>query len=176
MDQAKFKIPRVRCRSSKLYTKLFRPRLHIAAVWGHGAEISFSIADEDLKKDSSTQCEIIARCIDSILAQHQTLPQGLALQQDNCVREGKNQYLMSTLCLWVACGTYRWATASFLRVGHSAFGILFSRLHTFKSELGNDFQFRILSNPDLPTSGVFAQRPRRCGPSLLPTSSFDIPS
>ena len=123
MDQAKFKIPRVRCRSSKLYTKLFRPRLHIAAVWGHGAEISFSIADEDLKKDSATQCEIIARCIDSILAQHQTLPQGLALQQDNCVREGKNQYLMSTLCLWVACGTYRWVTASFLRVGHSAFGI-----------------------------------------------------
>lgn len=120
MDQAKFKLPRVRERKSKLFLRLWRPKLHVAAAWAHGSQICFSISDEDLKKDSATQCEIVARCIDSVLERTQGLPHGLAVQQDNTVREGKNQYFMVFMMMTVALGTFRWANANYLRTGHSA--------------------------------------------------------
>ena len=119
MDQAKFKLPRVKGRQSKLFQRLFRPRLHVAASWVHGESISFAISDEDCKKDSSAQCELVSRAIDGVLTRAGGLPHGLAVQQDNTAREGKNQYFMSYLALLPALGAFRWVVASHLRPGHS---------------------------------------------------------
>ncbi|CAK9117825.1 unnamed protein product [Durusdinium trenchii] len=92
MDQAKFCVPRFRQRQAKSAQKLFRPRLHVAGCWAHGSSLTFNIANEDLKKNSATQCEILARCIQDTLNRHGCLPHGINLQQDNTCREGKNQY------------------------------------------------------------------------------------
>lgn len=119
MDQAKFKLPRVRSRSSKLYSKLCRPRLHVAAVWCHGAVLSWYVSDEDTRKNSSTQCEMISRSLDMILDRFGAIPPGISIQMDNTAREGKNQYFTAYLGLVVALGCCRWALASYLLVGHS---------------------------------------------------------
>ena len=135
MDQAKFKLPRVRERKSKLFLRLWRPKLHVAAAWAHGSQICFSVSDEDLKKDAATQCEIVGRCIDSVLERSQGLPHGLAVQQDNTVREGKNQFFMVFMIMAVALGSFRWSIANFLRKGHSGkaditfFSCFFGLLH-----------------------------------------------
>ena len=39
---------------------LHRPALHVAASWILGCAIQFWVGDEDLKKDSDTQCEMLA--------------------------------------------------------------------------------------------------------------------
>lgn len=121
MDQAKFKVPRVRGRHSKLFERLYRPRLHVAATWIHGESISFGVSDEDCRKDSTAQCELVSRAIDGVLARRGHLPHGLALQQDNTAREGKNQFFMAYLILLPALGVFRWVVASHLRTGHSPY-------------------------------------------------------
>ena len=118
MDQAKFKMPRVRSRQSKLFQKLFRPRLHVAATWAHGHNITFAVADEDTRKDSVAQCELIGRAIDHILLRCGGLPHGCVVQMDNTAREGKNQFFMAFLAMAVALGSFRWTIANYLRVGH----------------------------------------------------------
>lgn len=118
MDQAKFKLPRVRSRQSKLFQKLFRPRLHVAATWVHGHNITFAVSDEDCKKDSVAQCELISRAIDQILLRCGGLPHGCVVQMDNTAREGKNQFFMAYLAMTVALGSFRWTIANYLRVGH----------------------------------------------------------
>lgn len=119
MDQAKFKVPRTKARHSKLYSRLWRPQLHMAAVWMHGAMLNFFVSNEDCKKNSSTQCEMLMRSLDMILDRFEALPAGLAIQMDNTPREGKNQFFTGWIALLVALGSFRWATASFLLVGHS---------------------------------------------------------
>jgi hypothetical protein len=122
MDQAKFKLPRLpEKRFSKLLERLKRPRLHVAAVWLHGLMMQIWVADEDLKKDSVTQIEMLTRSLSSALERLGVLPLGFHLQQDNTYREGKNQYSCAFLLLLVVLGIFRWASTGFLRVGHSNF-------------------------------------------------------
>lgn len=105
----------------KTFQKLFRPKLHVCGVWIHGSNITFNVSDESLLKNSGTQCEVYSRGIQDTLNRHGTLPHGLAIQQDNCPREGKNQFVLSWMILTVSLGCFRWCAASYLRVGHSSF-------------------------------------------------------
>ena len=116
MDQSKFKVPRTRMPPSKLYQRLFRPTLHLAASWLHGRAINFFVGDEDLKKDASAQLEMLSRTLNSLAG---GMPMGICLQQDNTYREGKNRFVMNFLVLLVGLGVVRWAVANFLRTGHS---------------------------------------------------------
>ncbi|CAE7946440.1 unnamed protein product [Symbiodinium sp. KB8] len=115
MDQSKFKVPRTRLAPSKLFQRLFRPTLHVAASWLHGRAIYFYVSDEDSKKDGAAQLEMLSRTLNSIA---DNLPMGLCLQQDNTYREGKNRFIMNYLCILVGLGVFRWTVASFLRTGH----------------------------------------------------------
>lgn len=124
MDQSKFRIPRVRERQSKLFQRLFRPTLHCIGCWLHGWRFEFAISDEDLKKDSETQMEVISRGLSNMYEAIGDMPAGLVLQQDNCAREGKNRYTLNYLLLLVALRVCRWAAANFLRTGHSGLAVL----------------------------------------------------
>lgn len=119
MDQAKYKVPRVRCRQSKTFQKLWRPSLHVIGALAHSCGVWFYVSDEDLRKDAATQAEVISRTLDDILAHHNCLPHGLALQMDNTCREGKNQFLQAWMVLQVVLGNFRWTLSSYLRVGRS---------------------------------------------------------
>ena len=96
MDQAKFRVPRLlNDRKSKRLEALFRPALHVVGSWLHGHILNLAITDEDLKKDSETQAEVILRTLgDAWEAAGFELPLGIHLQQDNCYREGKNTYII----------------------------------------------------------------------------------
>ena len=120
MDQSKFKCPRIREQQSKLFSRLFRPTLHVAGVWLHGRVLNLYVSDDSLCKDSQTQMEMFTRTISSVCDSGDRLAAGLAVQQDNTYREGKNQYVMSWLCLLVCLRVYRFTVANYLRKGHSA--------------------------------------------------------
>ena len=96
MDQAKFRVPRLlNDRKSKRLEALFRPALHVVGSWLHGHILNLAITDEDLKKDSETQAEVILRTLgDAWEAAGFELPLGIHLQQDNCYRECKNTYII----------------------------------------------------------------------------------
>ena len=120
MDQAKFRVPRTRDRSSKLLSKMFRPQLHVALTWIHGFRLMFNVSDEDLKKDSETQAEQIALGLSRVVDEHGQLPRGINIQQDNTAREGKNQFISAFGLLLTALDVFRYVCLSFLRVGHSS--------------------------------------------------------
>ena len=123
MDQSKFRIPRVADAlsgsTSKLFQRLFRPVLHVTGAWAHGHKLHFFVSDEDLRKDSSTQQEVLSRTLSGIYNDFQDLPLGLVVQQDNTYREGKNQYFLNHIILLVATECFRFAVCNYLRVGHS---------------------------------------------------------
>ncbi|CAK9077854.1 unnamed protein product [Durusdinium trenchii] len=121
MDQSKLRTPRFGYkRLCKGLEPLYRPTLHLAAVWLHGLKLLLPISDESLKKDSETQIELLVRGLqvlyDSSPAQ---LPAGLHIQQDNCAREGKNRYVAALGIMLVALGIFRYCSLGFLRKAHS---------------------------------------------------------
>ena len=79
----------------------------------------FVCSDPDLKKDSVTQTEVILRGLSDVVDQHHGLPLGFVCQQDNCPREGKNTFILSTLALLVVLDVFRYTMAEYLRKGHS---------------------------------------------------------
>lgn len=119
MDQAKFKIPRTLNLKSKLLDKLYRPNLHLAAVWIHGYRLYFYISDADLKKDPNTQIEMVSRSISDVFQSVGQLPAGLVSQQDNCFRDAKNQYYLAFMLMLVVLDIFRYTLTSFLGTGHS---------------------------------------------------------
>lgn len=122
MDQAKFKLPRMRSEdnlsNAKAFASLFRPRLHVAGTWVHGRRLTLWVSDEDVCKNSTTQMEMIARSLSAVHNEH-GLPYGFCCQQDNTYREGKNRFFLAFCILTVAIRTFRWCIVSYLRVGHS---------------------------------------------------------
>ena len=120
MDQSKFRLPRTGQRPSKLMARLFRPALHVVACWCHGGLLNVYVANDNLKKDSNTQNEVLALTLGELLGRcGGQLPLGLHVQMDNCYREGKNHFFLLALLLYVLRGCFRWAAAGFLRTGHS---------------------------------------------------------
>ena len=88
-------------RPSKSLETLYRPTLHLVGCWLHGFLLLFWISNEDFKKNSCTQLEHLFNGLSSILDSYTDLPLVLHLQQDNCGREGKNQYVLAAMCLLV---------------------------------------------------------------------------
>ena len=76
MDQAHFKLPRVLNQASKLYSRLFRPPVHVTGAWVHGHCFHFVCSDPDLKKDSTTQAEVIVRALTDVVDNYGGLPLG----------------------------------------------------------------------------------------------------
>ena len=119
LDQAKLRTPRVLHRHSKLYDALFRPACHMVGCWIHGFKLHFYISDADQRKDSNAQLEVLSRSLSDLFDEFHQLPAGLQVQQDNCFREGKNQYVLAYLLLLVILAVLRHTLASYLRTGHS---------------------------------------------------------
>ena len=119
MDQGKFRCPRSRKATSKTFSKLYRPKLHISGTWIHGKRLLLSVTDEDCKKDAACQMEQLCRAIEMVFAEHQKLPDGLCVQCDNTYREGKNRWVIAFYTILCCMKVFRWCQASYLRVGHS---------------------------------------------------------
>ena len=121
MDQSKLRTPRFSYaqRWAKNMEKLFRPACHLTGTWLHGLRLFFRISDEDQKKDSQTQIENLMLALSALRQSVGQLPLHWHLQQDNCYREGKNQYVLSMMVLLVILGVFRVTSMGFLRTGHS---------------------------------------------------------
>ena len=120
MDQSKLRLPKWGSqRVNKNQELLFRPTCHLTACWLHGYKLFLPLSDEDMKKNSETQMEILMRSLSDLRQKHGKLPQGLWTQADNCFRESKNKYLFSLNVLLTCLGVFRWTIMSFLRTAHS---------------------------------------------------------
>eukprot|EP00435_Cladocopium_sp_Y103_P036678 s460_g9.t1 len=120
MDQAKFRMPRLRMRRSKLSERLYRPTQHILASWVHGFGLTFYISQEDMPKNSETSVEATSRVLNDVYRESsRKLPSTLHIQHDGTPREAKNQYYSRYLIALVILGVFRQTCISFLRPGHS---------------------------------------------------------
>ena len=152
MDQAKFKIPRLKGggASSKLWSSLFRPRIHTGGSWFHGKQLLFALSHEDVCKDSAAQVEQLVRGLDKIHQMHGTLPLGLCCQQDNTYREGKNRFYLAFIIGLIGLKVFRWTVCNYLRVGHrpSSQLVLISTFYRFGFE---EFGMKPVSNGFFPS-------------------------
>ena len=62
MGQSKFKIPR-NVNPSKLWPIVWRPISHVSGVLVHGVGEYYYLADEDMRKDSNNNSELLARSL-----------------------------------------------------------------------------------------------------------------
>ena len=122
MDQAKFRVPR-KLTVTHTFEKLLRPAMHVHGIWAHGAGYALAVSDSDMKKDTCTNVEVVARMIDSLYRRWGTLPLGLHLHQDNTSRECKKQKMRKFAISLVAKGVFRWTTLGFLITGHTHIGL-----------------------------------------------------
>jgi len=118
IDQAKFRVPRDNQKTHALDC-LIRPALHVQGCWAHGFGFHFAIADADLKKDTTTNLEVIARMSESIYIKHGALPRSLAIIQDNTCRECKNQLILKVMVKKVVLLIHRHIWLGFPNKGHS---------------------------------------------------------
>lgn len=120
MDQAKLRVPKFGTqRINKNQELIFRPTCHLTACWMHGYRLYLPLSDENMKKDSETQMEILMRSLSEVQQKYSKLPLGLWTQADNCFRESKNQYVFSLNLMLVCIGCFKWAVMAFLRTAHS---------------------------------------------------------
>lgn len=122
MDQSKLRCPRFGYdRLTKSLERLFRPTLHLTCAYIHGFKAFLPVTDENMRKDSTTQAEVIIRSLSALCDSlgGSNLPLGYHLQQDNCYREGKNQFVINLLLLLQLIGAFRWTACGYLRTGHS---------------------------------------------------------
>ena len=82
VDQAKFRIPRV-TRKTHGFDKLIRPALHVQGCWSHHMGFHLAVQDADMKKDTVSNIEVIARMLESMFLAYQALPETLVIIQDN---------------------------------------------------------------------------------------------
>ena len=118
IDQAKFRVPRQNQKTHALDT-LIRPALHVQGCWAHGFGFHFAVADPDLKKDTETNVEVIARMSESIYRKHGGLPQTLVIIQDNTCRECKNQKILKVVAKWVIMNIHKHVWLAYPEKGHS---------------------------------------------------------
>lgn len=120
MDQAKFRMPRLRMRRSKLSERLYRPTQHILASWVHGFGLTFFVSQECMPKNSETSVEATSRVLNDVYRESSCkLPLTLHVQHDGTPREAKNQYYCRYLISLVVLRVFRQTCISFLRPGHS---------------------------------------------------------
>ena len=107
MDQCKFIYPRAGplFRSKELST-MIRPKAHITGILCHGFFFMISVSAQDLRKDSSTMCELLSHCL-TVLVDDFSVDLSRAtvyIQSDNTPRECKNNILLQWLGKLVANG------------------------------------------------------------------------
>ena len=73
IDQAKFRTPRHLVKS-KGFEKVMRPALHVHGVWVHGHCFHMAVSNPDVKKDSATNIEAMARALEQLYARVMSLP------------------------------------------------------------------------------------------------------
>ena len=118
MDQAKFRVPRIFCKTKGL-DKLVRPALHVQGAWAHGFGYHLAVMDADMRHDTNNNVEVISRMLEQIHETYGGLPLGLHLQQDNTCRECKNQKILKWACKLVALGVFQWVSLNYLITGHT---------------------------------------------------------
>ena len=118
IDQAKFRVPRQNQKSHGMDT-LIRPALHVQGCWAHGFGFHFAVADQDLKKDTTTNLEVIARMSESIYQKHGGMPLTLTIIQDNCARECKNSLIIKVIGKWVIMKIHKHVWLTYPEKGHS---------------------------------------------------------
>ncbi len=118
IDQAKFRVPRQNQKTHAMDT-LIRPALHVQGCWAHGFGFHFAVADPDLKKDTTTNVEVIARMSESIYHKHGGMPLTLIVIQDNTARECKNQKILKVVGKWVIVKIHKHVWLGYPEKGHS---------------------------------------------------------
>ena len=93
LDQAKHKVPRTLIHS-KSFEEIIRPAMHCQMIWAHHFGFEFALSDPDVKKDSCTHMDVIARCLSNIYDAHGQLPKVLYVVLDNTARDNKNQHML----------------------------------------------------------------------------------
>ena len=121
-DQAKTKLPR-NVENTKQWSTLWRPALHVIGVTIEGLVSMFFIADPDLKKDSNTECTVVAMALEfmayELKARGTEMPEHLVLKYDNTGREGKNQHFAKFMAWLVAGGKFQSVGDGSGQVGHT---------------------------------------------------------
>lgn len=118
VDQAKFRVPRVRTKTHA-FDKLLRPALHVQGAWCEGFAFHFAVADADMKKDSNNNIDVLARLIDQLYKQWHALPRTLSLIMDNTSRECKNQKIVKFATRLVAQGLIETVILNYPQKGHT---------------------------------------------------------
>ena len=128
MDQSKFRCPKVKGRPSKALEALYGPTLHCSGFWIHGHQLRFSICNEDVRKDSTTQLELLFLALSSLREHHSKLPLVLHLQQDQLLPRGEepvcssgNDLASDFASIQSHLRVFKATACGFLRTGHSAF-------------------------------------------------------
>ena len=62
--------------------------------WAHGFGFHFAVADTDVKKDTTTNAEVVARMLETMRKRHGALPYTCVLILDNTCRECKNKQIL----------------------------------------------------------------------------------
>ena len=97
LDQAKHKVPRTLIHS-KSFEEIIRPAMHCQMIWAHCWGFQFAISDPDVRKDSCTHMEVVARCLSKIVDASGALPRQLYVVLDNASKDNKNGKM---LCFWI---------------------------------------------------------------------------
>ena len=126
VDQAKFGIPHEgfsRKKKTSLEDKVHKPRLHVTGCWAHGKTLDLAIADADMRKDASSQFDVIARALNSFsedgVLHTYLFPQGLWMQQDNAPNNCKNTKVFKIAAMLVLKGIFRFVCLAYLVKGHT---------------------------------------------------------
>lgn len=107
MDQCKFIYPRAGTlfRSKELAT-MMRPKAHITGILCHGFFFMISVSAQDLRKDSSTMCELLSHALTVLVDDFSVdlTKATILIQSDNTPRECKNNILLQWLGKLVSNG------------------------------------------------------------------------
>ena len=93
LDQAKHKIPRLH-QPCKSVENLLRPCCHIQMTWAHGHGFMFGVGDPDMKKNTVSNVDCLARALNQIHEHHGAIPRHIYCIMDNTSRENKNQKMV----------------------------------------------------------------------------------
>jgi hypothetical protein len=122
MDQSKFRIPR-NLSSSKLWSTAWRPVAHVTGVVAHGIGEYYYLADQDMRKDSNNNSDVLAKSLDHVTraleARGMPMPVHLRVQADNTCREQKNTNGLLFLAWLCGTGVFQTTELSTMVKGHT---------------------------------------------------------
>jgi hypothetical protein len=157
MDQAKFKIPRVKGGTNFLGNNSWRPQLHVSDCIVHGYLDMYWVGDENIQKDANATVQQLNEALDAVatLRQTQNFPDHLVVQLDNTCRENKNNLIIRWAASLVGRGTFKTVSLHYLRKGHTHEDIdqrfkILSTLLSRATLLETPDDFRTLMTKSLP--------------------------